>query len=169
VTSTDAPWITPRFVGALLAYPGAVAPEKDGVLQPLSAVYPRALAGEAERRLAAGPTSAVGLLESANLRRIAAETLPDAEALRSLDTPEAYLEAVRRDEPEACATLEVFGRSVRVPIGSLAELLARFAPELSATRAGYRIALSGSDCALDGRAPVGPGERVVVSHARTNG
>jgi hypothetical protein len=63
----------------------------------------------------------------------------------------------------------LLGHSLRIPIGGLAELLARFAPELAASPDRYRVALPGLDCASDGRAPVGPGERVLVTHARTSG
>jgi len=169
VTSTDAPWLTPRFVRALLLHEGAVAPEQDGVVQPLSAVYPKTLAAEAERRLAMGPRSAVGLLESAGLRRVSVGALPDPDSVRSLDTPEAYLEAVRRMQPGAHATLEVPGHSIPVPIGSLADLLSRFAPELCQDPGAYRVSLPGSECACDSRAPLGPGERALVTHARTSG
>jgi molybdopterin-guanine dinucleotide biosynthesis protein A len=169
-TSTDAPFLTPGFVRALLAFGGAAAPEVGGFVQPLAAVYPKSAVHEAERRMAQGSMSAHGLLEAIGFRRVAAEELPDLDALRSLDTPAGYLEAVRGIEPHASAVVELRGRRREVPIGTLAELLARAAPELAACvdgelPRGVRVSLPGLECARDARAPVGPGERVIVREA----
>jgi molybdopterin-guanine dinucleotide biosynthesis protein A len=162
VTSTDAPLITPQFVRALLAFEGAAAPVVDGIVQTLAAVYPRTLAQDAERLIAQGRMSAVGLLETAGFRRVRADELPDLDALRGLDTPQAYLEAVRQDDPGARAMLEFRGRAAELPIGTLGELLARGAPELAGH--GWRASVAGCACVQDLRVPVGA-ERVIVSDA----
>jgi molybdopterin-guanine dinucleotide biosynthesis protein A len=162
VTSTDAPLVTPRFVRALLAFDGAAAPVVDGFVQTLAAVYPKTLARAAELLIAQGRMSAAGLLETAGFRRVGAHELPDLDSLRGLDTPQAYLEAVRRDDPGARARLEHRGRSAEVPIGTLGEVLARGAPELGGR--SWRVALAGCACMRDPNVPVG-GERVTVTHA----
>jgi hypothetical protein len=90
---------------------------------------------------------------------VRADELPDADSLRGLDTPQAYLEAVRRDDPGARAIVELRDRSVTTPIGTLGEVLARAAPEL-AGRCG-RVSLAGCERVSDPGVPVG-GERVIV-------
>jgi len=132
----------------------------DGFVQPLAAVYPKALARDAERLLAADRRSAQALLEVAGFRRVAEHELPGLEPLRSLDTPEAYLEAVRRDEPGARATLALGERSLEVEIGTLGEVLARAAPGLGPL-AGCAVRLAGCERVRDPRVPVGR-ERVRV-------
>jgi molybdopterin-guanine dinucleotide biosynthesis protein A len=158
VTGTDAPLLTARFVRALIGSGTPAAAELGGVLQPLAAVYPRALAREAERLLAAGRGSVIGLLESAGFRRVSAGDLPDPESLRSLDTPQAYLEAVRRDEPGARVTLVLRERALEVPVGTLGEVLA-FGGLVDPDR--YAVRLAGGERVSDPGVPVGR-ERVDV-------
>jgi molybdopterin-guanine dinucleotide biosynthesis protein A len=161
VTSTDAPLLTPGFVRALLAAGAPAAPELDGVVQPLAAVYPKVLAREAGRLLAAGRGSAIGLLESAGFRRVAAGELPDSGSLRSLDTPRDYLEALRRDEPGARATLVLRERTLEVAVGTLGEVLA-LAGIADPDR--YAVRLAGCERVSDPGVPVGR-ERVDVARA----
>jgi molybdopterin-guanine dinucleotide biosynthesis protein A len=161
VTGTDAPLLTPGFVRALLRFEGAAAPEVDGFVQSLAAVYPKALARDAERLLAAGRRSAVGLLENAGFRRVRPDELPELAPLRSLDTPQAYLDAARADEPDARATLVLGERSAHVPIGTLGEVLARAARELGDPGA-CAARLAGCERTIDPRIPVGR-ERVLLA------
>ena len=105
--------------------------------------------------------SAIGLLEGAGFRRVAASELPDAGSLCSLDTPQAYLEAVRRDEPGARATLVLRERTLEVPVGTLGEVLASAA---LADPDGYAVRLAGCERVSDPGVPVGR-ERVGVARA----
>lgn len=167
VTSTDAPYLTPAFARALLAFGTACAPVLDGVIQPLAAVLPRSAESEAARLIASGRRSAHGLLESIGFRPVVAAELPALDALRSLDTPDAYLEAVRSEFPGATARVERRGAETRVAIGTLEQVLARAAPGRELCRAGaiarnYRVSLAGLDDARDARPPIGPDELVRV-------
>jgi molybdopterin-guanine dinucleotide biosynthesis protein A len=181
-TGTDAPFLTRKFVEALLAVGGPAAPEVDGHVQTLAAVYPgdgdaqaRALLGEGRRR-------PLHLLEAAGYRKLPPEALPDLESLRGFNTADAYLEAVRSDAPDARATIEFVGRprrlagvdAVEVPVGTLAEVLGH-APDSLDLVAGDRVAppylvsLGGRDFVRDARIPIGPGERVVVIDSGAGG
>jgi molybdopterin-guanine dinucleotide biosynthesis protein A len=167
VTSTDAPFLTADFARALLAFGGPAAPEVGGFVQSLAAVLPRSAEAEAGRLIAAGRTSAHGLLEALGFRRVLADELPGLEPLRSLDTPEAYLEAVRAGDPGAWAQVEFRGSSARVPIGTLGEVLELAVPGIGSCVGGrvpeaFRVSIAGLCPARDARAPVGPGERVIV-------
>jgi molybdopterin-guanine dinucleotide biosynthesis protein A len=182
VTSTDAPLLTPRFVRAMLAFEGAAAPEVDGFVQTLCAVYPRRLACEADRLISEGRMRPLFLLEAAGFRHVRPDELPDVEALRGLNTPELYLEAVRCAEPGATATLELLGQArrrvgrsaVSVAVGTLGEVWARGAPELGACQGGeipreYLVSLDGRTFVRDARVPIGPGEHVIVMDAAAGG
>jgi molybdopterin-guanine dinucleotide biosynthesis protein A len=170
VTSSDAPLLTPDFARALLAFGAPCAPEVGGVVQPLAAVLPKAAAAEAERLIAAGRLSARGLLEAIGFRRVGSDELPGLDSLRSLDTPDAYLEAVRREHPSASALVEYCGVGARVPIGVLAQVLAVAVPSIGACSGGavsdaFQVSLPGLARVRDARAPVGPDERVSVRKA----
>ena len=171
VTGTDAPFLTPAFVRALLSHDCAAAPEVDGHVQTLAAVYPRAALSHAEALLEAGRPRPLFLLEAADYRRVAASELPDLDSVRGFNTPGEYLRAVRDASEEPTAILELPGMGERkVPIGTLAEILSR-APGSSRLLDGDRVSedrfvsLDGQGRVRDGTIPIGPGERVIVTDA----
>ena len=182
VTSTDAPFLTPRFVHAMLSFRGAAALELDGFVQTLGAVFPREGRTEADKLLAEGARRPLDLLERLVFRRVAAGEVPDVESVRGFNTPAEYLEAAREANPQPVATLELLGRAglaaeareFPVPIGTLAEVLAH-APACLELLEGDRVAkpflvcLDGRAFARDARIPIGPGERVVVLDASVGG
>jgi molybdopterin-guanine dinucleotide biosynthesis protein A len=101
VTSTDAPFLRPGFVEAMLSFGGAAAPVVDGRVQTLAAVYPRTALARAEQLIDARRLRPLYLLEAESYRAVLADELPELESLRSLNTPEEYLRAVMetRGEP----------------------------------------------------------------------
>lgn len=96
VTSTDAPFLSAAFVRKMLAFDRAAVPEIDGHIQPLAAVYPRALSALATSLLAQSRAGLTDLLKAANARRVLAAELPDVESLRTFNTPEEYQAALRQ-------------------------------------------------------------------------
>jgi len=182
VTATDAPHLTGAFARALLERGAAVAPEVDGFVQSLCAVYPKRGAEIASRLIAESKLRPLHLLEALDYVKVAASELPDLAAVRGFNTPEAYLEAVRADAPDASATLEFVGRAriragrepVRVPIGTLAEVLARAPAELALVEDGrvappFLVSIDGRAFFRDAQVPIGPGERVIVLDAAAGG
>ena len=182
VTSTDAPFLTPAFVEALLAYECAAALELDGIVQTLCAVYPRAALPAAEKLIAEGRMRALHLLEEVGYRKVPADALPDAESVRGFNTPGEYLMAVRRVDPGATATLELLGRARRalgrrdleVPVGTLAEVLAHTRPALDLVDGArvarpFLVSLDGRTFVRDVTIPIGPGEQVIVLDASVGG
>ncbi len=178
VTGTDAPFLTPAFVQALLSHEGAAALELDGYVQTLSAVYPRAGLPHADALLETGRMRPLHLLEAMDYRKLGADELPDVDSVRGFNTPAEYLRAVRKWDGDATATL-VFresapigaGRRVlAVPVGTLTEVLAHAptAPRLAPGDEGaeYVLASFGRRSAIrDGAIPIGPGEQVIVPDA----
>jgi molybdopterin-guanine dinucleotide biosynthesis protein A len=182
VTATDAPFLEPAFVAALLAYGGAVAPEQGGHVQTLAAVYPRAALPCAEALIRAGRLRPLHLLEAANYRRVPAAELPAARGVRGFNTPAEYLDAVRELEPGATAHLELLGRArlalgrreLEVPVGTLAEVLAHVRPALELVEDGrvappFLVSLDGRRFLREVSVPIGPGEHVVVLDASVGG
>lgn len=182
VTSTDAPFLTTSFVRAVCGSGRAAAVEVDGFVQTLSAAYPREAVREADKLLADGARRPLDLLERLGFERLAAEDVPDVASVRGFNTPGEYLEAVRCDEPDATATLELLGRArmaagmreIEVPVGSLAEVLARAPASLELVEGdrvarAFLVSLDGRAFVRDARVPVGPGERVVVLDASVGG
>jgi molybdopterin-guanine dinucleotide biosynthesis protein A len=182
VTATDAPFLEPDFVRALLAYQTAVAPEVGGYVQTLAAVYPRAALPCANALLASGRLRPLHLLEAARYRSVPERELPGLRSLRGFNTPAEYLDAVREVEPDATATLEFLGRSrlalgrreLEVPIGTLAEVLAHAEPALELAREGrvakpFLVSLDGRAFVRDTALPIGPGEHVIVLDASVGG
>ena len=182
VTGTDAPFLRADFVRAMLAFGVPVALVQDGFVQTLAAVYPREAAARARELLARGRRRPLDLLEAVDYRQLDASDLPGTDGLRGFNTPEQYLAAVASDVGDATARLEFSGSlgetagvdELEVPVGSLAELLAR-APEGlglcegEAVSPRYRVSLDGRDWLVDTRVPIGPGERVIVSDAGGQG
>jgi len=182
VTGTDAPFITPAFVEALLGFQCAAAPEIDGYVQTLSTVYPRAALPQAEALLTAGRMRLMFLLEAVDYRKVDAEDLPDVASARGFNTPREYLDAVRDSVGEATATLEFLGRArlamgrsdLEVPVGTLADVLGQAAPTLALLDDGrvarsFLVSLDGHSFVRDATIPVGPGERVIVLDASVGG
>lgn len=173
VTGTDAPYLKSDFVETLLSFQGAAAPEVDGYVQSLAAVYPRAGLKVAEEMLAAGRMRPLHLLEALDYRKVPAHELPDVTCVRGFNTPREYLMAVRQADENAGATIEFRGRArqaagrdaIDVPVGTLAELLSR-APvallEGDEVSTRYRVTLDGHIDVRSGNLPIGPGERVIV-------
>ena len=177
VTGTDAPFLHADFVRALLGYGVPVAPVVGGIVQSLAAVYPSAAAAGARELLAARRRRPLELLEAVDYRALEAAELPHIEALRGFNTPDEYLAAVGAAETPARLDFEGSARDaagmegLEVPFGPLAQVLAR-APGglllLEGERVSHRYALylEGRERVQDTRAPVGPGERVIVRDVR---
>lgn len=182
-TSTDAPFLSPAFVRAVLAVGEAAAPFVDGFVQTLAAAYPsRDGAREARRLLVEGRRRPLDLLEALDYRALPAGELPELRSLRGFNTPEEYLAAVKGETGDATAVLEFVGRvrdvagcdSIRVPVGTLESVLERAPTPLVLCDDGrvappFQVSLGGSDFVRDGRVPVGPDERVVVIDSAAEG
>jgi len=182
VSGTDAPYLSARFVSTLLGVGGPAAPRSAAAVETLAAVYPRSGVERGRALLAAGKRRPLFLLEAVGYRSVPVEQLPDPESLSGFNTPEAYLDAVRKDLGECEATLEFVGRarvkagraSVAVPVGTLADVLAHAPGGLELVCDGrvapaYLVSLGGRDFVRDGRIPVGPGERVIVLDSAAGG
>jgi len=182
VTGTDAPFVTRRYVDALLARGRAAAPDVDGHVQTLSAVYPKAGLAHAERLLEQRRMRPLFLLEACDYELVPARSLPDVEAVRGFNTPDEYLKAVREHDAEATAILEFLGRSrlamgrafLEVPVGTLAEILSRTHPTLELLEGArvarpYLLSLDARAFVRDAAIPIGPGERVIVMDASVGG
>jgi molybdopterin-guanine dinucleotide biosynthesis protein A len=178
VTGTDAPFLSPAFVKTLLACGCAAAPEIDGHVQTLAAVYPRDALERIDAMLAEGCARPLRVLEEFDYRKFSAEELPDPQSVRGFNTPEEYLEAVREFEGKATATLEFQGRArlamgcgeLEVPIGTLGDVLAPVQPSIGildgdAVTNSFSISLNGHGLACSAAIPVGPGERICVLDA----
>ncbi len=178
VTGTDAPFLSPAFVTALLSYGCAAAPEVDGHVQTLAAVYPRNAVDQIGAMLAERRARPLRLLQELGYRKLSAEELPDPQSVRGFNTPDEYLEAVRESEGRATATLEFQGRArlmmgrseLEVPVGTLGDVLAPFQPSIGILEGdfvaqSYSISLNGHGLARSAAIPVGPGERICVLDA----
>lgn len=183
VTSTDAPFLTEAFVGALLDRNCACAPLAEGFVQVLSAVYPKAGWQVADRLLGEGAGRPLQLLESVGYEAVdCGPNLHDSgfgtgrPAWHGFNTPQAYLEAVREVDPLAKAEVELVGRAfegqasprMKVPVGTLGEVLANWPESLGLVRdgvvdEGFRVSLGGNEIVQDLKVPVGPGESVRVT------
>jgi molybdopterin-guanine dinucleotide biosynthesis protein A len=178
VTGTDAPFLSPAFVKTLLACRCAAAPEIDGYVQTLAAVYPRAALERIDAMLAEGRARPLQVLEEFGYRKLSAGELPDPQSVRGFNTPDEYLEAVRESEVEATATLELQGRArlamgrseLEVPVGTLGDVLAPFQPSIALLDGDviaepFSISLNGRGLASSAAIPVGPGERICILDA----
>ena len=94
VTSTDAPFLTAPFIRKMLSFDCAAAPEIDGFLQPLAAVYPKALSSMATALLAVPRNGLTDLLKAAHARRVLPAELPDLKSLETFNTSEEYQSAL---------------------------------------------------------------------------
>jgi hypothetical protein len=180
-TSTDSPFLTPRFVRAMLAHGDAAAPDVDGFIQTLAAVYPRRALPFAEDLLAAKRLRPLHLLEAVGYRKVAAAELPDIESIRGFNTPDQYLAAVKETSPDSTALIELRGAArqaadrdeCEVAIGSLAQVLGSLPNGAVLLERGendteprvasaFAVSLGGRESVRDARVPIGPGERVIV-------
>ena len=186
VTATDAPFLTPEYVRAMLDRGVACAPVADGHVQVLSAVYPRAAAETAARLLAEDRARPLALLEALDFVAIEEAELDVGESPPWLgfNTPEAYLEAVRSGDPGAQCEVELLGRAatpgappvVASPVGSLGDVLAHVTRgrdltlvEEDRVARAHLVSLGGRDLVRALELPVGPGERVTVLDAQAGG
>ena len=189
VTSTDAPFLTPLFVDAMLACGDSAAPEVDGYVQTLAAVYPRRALAKAEELLAQHELRPRRLLEAVGYRKVPGHELPDIESIRGFNTAAEYLHALAQDAPGATALLELRGdalqataqREWEIPVGTLAQALSHVpglnlltgkpserigdSPHEISTR--FSVSLASGESIRDARIPIGPGERVIVTDATT--
>ncbi len=181
VTSTDAPFLTAEFVERLFSFGGCAAPEVDGFVQSLAAVYPRALAAVASDLIAAGRMRPLFLLEAGNYRKVDVRELPDLAPLAGFNTPEEYLEALaamgdrtpvrvelagRARDRAGVAELEVQFGTLRGILDALERRLPRLAPlALGAAGGDYSYLLNGVHPVGDAGIPIGPGECVTIAGA----
>ncbi|MGH0037446.1 MAG: molybdenum cofactor guanylyltransferase [Myxococcota bacterium] len=182
VASTDAPFLSPGFVGSMLGFGGAAALEQDGFVQTLCAVYDAGRASAADALLESGARRPLALLEASGYRRVAPAEVEDADSIRGFNRPEEYLAAVRDRQPGARSTLEFLGRARRamgrecmdVPVGRLGEVLGHAEPALRVCADGavakpFLVSLNGRDFVRDPALPVGPGDRVFVMDSAVGG
>ncbi len=169
VTSTDAPFLTPAFVKAMLAFRTTAAPDVGGFVQSMSAVYAKALAKTAGDLIAANRLRPLFLLEAAAFRCVRPDELPDLDSMKSLNTPGDYLDALRRDGQTAPATLEFlgtarakFGATRDVPPGLLGPIIAGFGEH-------HLVSLNGRQFVREPHIPIGPGDRLIVMDAAAGG
>jgi molybdopterin-guanine dinucleotide biosynthesis protein A len=178
VTGTDAPFLSPAFVKKLLSCGCAAAPEIDGYVQTLAAVYPRTALERIDAMLAEGCARPLQVLEEFGCRKLSAEELPDLQSVRGFNTPDEYLEAVRESEERATATLEFQGkarsatgrRELEVPVGTIGDVLAPFQASVgildgNAIATPFSVSLNGCGLVCSAAIPVGPGERICVLDA----
>jgi molybdopterin-guanine dinucleotide biosynthesis protein A len=178
VTGTDAPFLSPAFVTKLLSCGYAVAPEIDGHVQTLAAVYPRKALDRIDAMLAEGYARPLQIFEEFGYRKLSAAELPDPQSVRGFNTPDEYLEAVRESEGRATATLEFQGRSrsamgrseFEVPVGTLGDVLAPFQTSVgildgNAIATPFAVSLNGYGPIGSTAIPIGPGERICVLDA----
>ena len=174
VTAADAPFLTPRFVAAVLARGGAAAPVAEGRVHPLSAAYPSRAGREARSLLDEGRRRPLDLLERCEFESLPLSELPDPEGVEGFNTPDEYLAAARADAPDARAHIAFVSskkpgapRSHDVAIGSLGELLLAAGGDPSWIEDNrlivpYRACLDGRIELRDARVPIGRGEEVSV-------
>ena len=180
-TSTDAPFITEAFVTTMLSFGCAAAPDVEGFVQTLSAVYPKSLAPKAAELIAQQRMSVQFLLEAADFRRVRAHELPDLDSIRGFNTPDEYLAAVRKEPSADPVRVEFLGLSrtktstptfdaLPAKLGEIldaASLRLNAAPLLSggAVVPHFLISLNGELFLRDLNVPIGPGERVLIMDA----
>jgi molybdopterin-guanine dinucleotide biosynthesis protein A len=182
VASVDTPFLSARFVRAMLAFGRSAACELDGFVQPLCAVYETRYAGEADALLRQGRGRPLWLLESASFRRVSPDELPELDSLRGFNTPDEYLQALRASGQEGEATLEFFGRSrlrvgraqLCVPPGTLGQALAlaradNWLAEGDVVSPRYLVSLNGTSFVRELHVPIGPGDQVIIMDSAVGG
>jgi molybdopterin-guanine dinucleotide biosynthesis protein A len=180
VATTDAPFLSPRFVRAMLARGRSAACELDGHVQTLCAVYEREARGRADVLIETGRMRPLFLLEESDFERVPAASVPDAGSLYGFNTPAQYLTALRDDGASATATLELFGRArwkaraerIEVEVGTLGQVLERTLPALcpdGVPSKHHLYSLNGEAFVRDAQVPIGPAERLIVMDAAVGG
>jgi molybdopterin-guanine dinucleotide biosynthesis protein A len=189
VTSTDAPFLTPGHVGWMFEQAtsdGAAAPEAEGHVQVLSAVYPGFAWKDAGALLSQGQRRPLALLDRIGFRALEVKIEPESGPApwHGFNTPEAYLAAARAMGRSAFAEVELLGRAAtrvelrhfQVPIGTLREVLDGLPlPDslrlIEDGRLGrtHLVSLGGRDLVRNLDVPIGPGERVSVIDALAGG
>ncbi|MEE8142745.1 MAG: NTP transferase domain-containing protein [Planctomycetota bacterium] len=185
VTSTDAPFLSPAFVEKMLSFGVAAAPEVDGFVQSLAAVYPSSLADQAGQLIAAHRLRPLFLLEAAGYRKVGPEELPDLDSLRNFNTAAEYLQGVRSSGTKAPALVEFLGTvhrkagvdTMEAEAGHLRDVLRHVEESLPALQLlengdpakHILISLDGRIFLSDGNIAIGPGDRVLVMDAEAGG
>ena len=137
-------------------------------------------AGDAGGTDGAGEAGDAGGADVADEKHGAGRARPPA--WRGFNTPAEYLACARSLDPHARAEIELLGRAaigvekrcLSLPIGTLAELLARV-PSSARLLEGedvagtFLVSLGGRDLVRSGRVPIGPGERISVFDAQAGG
>jgi len=169
VSGTDVPHLAPAFVRALLAFERAVAPEIDGHVQPLAAVYPAGAALVADALLTEERMRPLFLLEALDYKKVAAAALPDVESVRGFNTPQAYLAALAADGQRGVAKVELTGEVAdragvamkEIEPGYLRDVLVALGVEVAGLET---VTLNDLPVCLEGdfNVPVGPGDCVLV-------
>ena len=169
VTSTDAPFLATPFVKAMLSFGVTAAPDVGGFVQSMSAVYAKPLAPVASELIASGRLRPLFLLEAGNFRRVGANELPELDSMKSLNTPEEYLEALKRDGQTGTATVEFLG-TARAAFGATRSLAPGPLGTLLAEIGEHRlVSINGVQFTRQPSVPIGPGNRVIVMDAAAGG
>ena len=186
VTSVDAPYLCAEFMQEMFSMGGAAAPVADDRVQVLSAVYPCDAWKTADELLARDIRRPLRLLEAVDYKPVtwsaSSHVNPAALPWVGFNTPSAYLDAVREQDPDATADVELLGRAAQkstkaqyaIPVGSLGEVLAQLPESLSLLEKGrvapaHIVSLGGRSLVRDLAVPVGPDERVSVIDALAGG
>ena len=185
VTSTDAPFLSRRFVRSLLDRGGSCAPVDNGFVQSLHAVYSKEGAEIAERLIAEERLRPLYLLQALGFAEIPAAELPDRESLINFNRPQEYLDAIPEVELDAHVTVEFLGTArklagreeLQVPfglLGDVARAVAEQIPALCLVQDGkmagnYLFSLSGRQFVRTLDVPIGPHETLVVIDASVGG
>ncbi len=194
VTSTDVPYLTPEFVRFILEQASqplqAVAPKVDGFIQTLAAAYPQRLAAQADTLITAQRMRPLFLLQAEHYAELTAESLPELDSLRNLNSGRSYIDALRaRVNPDDDAyriTVELLGVAqqktglgqVSLPFGTLGEVLGALqerCPQIDLPNAAtadtgpFLVSLDGRQFLKDPELPVGPGDKLLIMDAAAGG
>ncbi len=184
VTGTDVPFLGPDFVRHVLSYESSAAPFVDGFVHTMAAAYCKSLLEDANALIAQRRMRPLFLLEQADFRRIRSEELPELESLRGLNTPQAYLEAVRAVDPEP-VDIEFLGMAKhragqqdwQTPPGSLRDILLRTQTRFPALglveddeiSKHYAFSLNETQFLGSATVPLGPRDRLLILGAYAGG
>jgi molybdopterin-guanine dinucleotide biosynthesis protein A len=103
VSSCDVPFLSEEMVRRMVSLLGeadVAIPDVEGRRHPLAGVYRVGVLQVARQLLAEGRLRPAFLFEAVRTRLVVAEELPGVEALRNLNTPEEYEEALRLELSE---------------------------------------------------------------------
>jgi molybdopterin-guanine dinucleotide biosynthesis protein A len=177
VSSTDVPFLHPRFVrGVAAALNGhdAVLPATDGHNHPLAAVYRVSLLPVVEGLLAADRLRPFFVFEHAATRILGPEQLAVIESLRNVNTAAEYRAALA--EPEPAVKVEVFG-TLRAALGvdetevraSTLGAAVDAVPGLRLRLPHVLLALNGEQFRTDMAEPLVDGDRLSIMVAEAGG